>query len=99
MSVTIQVARWGGCWVLVGDMARSVDKLSARGVATLPGPGRFSDGGGLYLVVDPSGACRWLFIFRHGGKQREMGLGGTSAVSLADARRRRDEARKLIVEG
>lgn len=80
-------------------MARLVDKLSARGAATLPGPGRFSDGGGLYLVVDASGARRWLFIFRQGGKQREMGLGGLAAVSLADARRRRDEARKHLVEG
>lgn len=80
-------------------MARSVDKLSARAVETLPGPGRFSDGAGLYLVVDPSGARRWLFIFRHKGKQREMGLGGTNAVSLADARRRRDDARKVLTDG
>lgn len=80
-------------------MARSVDKLSARAVETLKGPGRFSDGGGLYLVIDPSGARRWMFIFRHGGKQREMGLGGLGSVSLADARRRRDEARKILAEG
>ena len=80
-------------------MARALDKLTARTVATLTGPGRFSDGGGLYLIVDPSGARRWLFMFRHGGKQREMGLGGTNAVSLAAARRRRDDARKLLMEG
>ena len=80
-------------------MARSVDKLSARGVATATGPARYSDGGGLYLVVDASGAKRWLFIFRHGGKQREMGLGGLGAVSLADARKRRDEARRQLAEG
>ena len=79
-------------------MARSVDKLSARAVETLKGPGRFSDGGGLYLVVDASGARRWLFIFRYEGKQREMGLGGLSGVSLADARRRRDDARKILAE-
>lgn len=80
-------------------MARAVDKLTARTVATVAGPGRFSDGGGLYLTVDPSGARRWLFMYRHSGKQREMGLGGTGAVSLADARRKRDEARKLLADG
>lgn len=80
-------------------MARAIDKLSARAAATVPGPGRFSDGAGLYLVVDGSGARRWLFIFRHDGKQREMGLGGFQAVSLADARRKRDEARRLLIDG
>lgn len=80
-------------------MARAIDKLSARTVATARGPARHSDGGGLYLVVDASGAKRWLFIFRHGGKQREMGLGGANAVSLADARKRRNAARKHLAEG
>jgi integrase len=80
-------------------MARQVDKLSARAVASLAGPGRYSDGAGLYLAVDPSGAKRWLFLYRKAGKQREMGLGGTLSVSLADARRRRDGARKLLSAG
>ncbi|WP_375460590.1 tyrosine-type recombinase/integrase [uncultured Enterovirga sp.] len=77
-------------------MAREIDKLSARGVATVTKPGRHSDGGGLYLIVDPAGAKRWLFIYRRDGKQKEMGLGGLGAVSLAEARRKRDEARKLL---
>ena len=80
-------------------MARQVDKLSARGVATATKPGRHSDGGGLYLVVDLSGAKRWLFMYRRDGRQKEMGLGGLGGVSLADARRRRDEARKLLAAG
>ena len=75
-------------------MARAVKKLSARTVTTLMKPGRHSDGDGLYLVVDPpstkndgaAGARRWLFMFRWQGKLKEMGLGGVSAVSLADAR-------------
>lgn len=80
-------------------MARSVDKLNARTVATVGEPGRYSDGAGLYLIVDPGGARRWLFLYRAGSKQREMGLGSAGAVSLADARRKRDEARKLLAEG
>ncbi|KQQ13538.1 integrase [Methylobacterium sp. Leaf123] len=80
-------------------MPRAVDKLNARSVATVTAPGRYGDGGGLYLQVDPSGAKRWLLIFRSQGRQREMGLGGLGSVSLADARRRRDEARRLLAEG
>ena len=80
-------------------MARSIDKLSARAVATLKEPGRHSDGGGLYLVVDPSGAKRWLFMFRWQGKLKEMGLGGVTSVSLAKARERATAARAQVADG
>ena len=80
-------------------MARKTKRLSARSIAALTKPGRHSDGEGLYLVIDPSGAKRWAFIFRWGGKLKEMGLGGLSAVSLADARDRAGEARRLLARG
>ncbi|AWN39967.1 tyrosine-type recombinase/integrase [Methylobacterium durans] len=80
-------------------MARSVKKLSARSVATVSKPGRHSDGEGLYLVVDASGAKRWLFLFRWQGKLKEMGLGGLSSVSLADAREKAAEARRTLKAG
>lgn len=80
-------------------MAREVNKLGARTVATVTKPGRHSDGGGLYLVVDPSGAKRWLFLFRWGGKLKEMGLGGLGSVSLAEAREKAEAARKVVKSG
>jgi integrase len=80
-------------------MARAVNKLSARGVDALSRPGRHADGGGLYLVVDKSGAKRWVFLFRWQGKLKEMGLGSTLAVSLANAREAAAEARKLVAAG
>jgi len=80
-------------------MARAVKKLSARSVVTLKKAGRHSDGDGLYLVVDPSGARRWLFMFRWDGKLKEMGLGGISSTSLADAREQAAAARKLVASG
>lgn len=80
-------------------MARAVKKLSARSVTTLTKPGRHGDGDGLYLVIDPSGARRWLFLFRWQGKLKEMGLGGVSAVSLAEARDKAAAARKLLDAG
>ncbi|MGO4673312.1 tyrosine-type recombinase/integrase [Bosea sp. 2YAB26] len=80
-------------------MARAVNKLSARSVATLTKPGRHNDGNGLYLVIDPTGARRWLFLFRWQGKLKEMGLGGISTKSLAEARVAASAARKLAASG
>lgn len=79
-------------------MARSLNKLTARSVATLP-KGRYSDGGGLYLVVDEGGARRWAFIFRWKGKQPVMGLGPVKSVPLARARELAAEARASVAAG
>lgn len=96
-SATIRANCWGECWGAA--LARQLNKLNARKVSTLTKPGRHSDGGGLYLVVDPSGAKRWAFLFRWRGKLKEMGLGGTNSVALADARTAAAAARKFIADG
>jgi len=80
-------------------MAREVNKLTAASVARLRELGQYGDGNGLYLVVDPTGAKRWRMLFRHGGRQREMGLGSANVVTLADARRKRDQVRRALAEG
>jgi integrase len=92
-------------------MARARNKLNAKQAAALMEPGRHSDGGGLYLVIDGEGATtrrRWLYLFNWRGKRREMGLGSAAvasrsenklATSLADARKARDEAERLVREG
>ncbi len=80
-------------------MARQLRKLSARTVASLMTPGKHGDGGGLYLDIDKDGRRRWIFLAIANGKRREMGLGGSPAVSLADARAKADEARKLVAAG
>jgi len=76
---------------------RKSNKLTARQVAAAK-PGRHGDGTGLYLVVAPSGARKWIMRFTWAGKPNEMGLGG-AAVSLADARDKAAEARKLVAAG
>ena len=73
--------------------------MTARKVATISVPGRHADGNGLYLVVEKSGAKRWAFLFRWDGKLKEMGLGGVTSVTLADARVRADEARRVLAGG
>ena len=68
-------------------MARGLNKLSARAVATLAKPGRHWDGGGLYLNISKGSETtrrRWVFLFRWEGKLKEMGLGGL-AVCLSSA--------------
>jgi integrase len=66
--------------------------LSATRVRALTLPGRYIDGNGLYLIVEPSGAKRWLLRTVIRGKRSDLGLGGLSVVSLAQAR---DEAARL----
>jgi integrase len=76
-------------------------KLTARKVETVTAPGRHSDGNNLYLVVSEGGSRRWVCLYTFAGKKREMGLGSAMAghVTLADARRKALEARKLIADG
>lgn len=58
-------------------------------------PGWYADGGGLYLVVDPTGNRRWMMRIVTNGKRRDLGLGGYRDVSLKDARDRAVELRRL----
>lgn len=58
-----------------------------------------SDSQGLYLVIQPNGSKLWRFRYRFLDKQKNLHLGGWPTISLADARVRRDEARKKLAEG
>jgi integrase len=78
---------------------RQLNRLSPRFVATVTKPGYHADGGNLYLVVEPGGSKRWAFIFRWNGARTEMGLGGLSAVLLAEAREKATAARRLLAGG
>ncbi|WP_081925375.1 site-specific integrase [Bosea sp. UNC402CLCol] len=80
-------------------MGQKLHKLTALQVKTLKAPGLHSDGGGLYLVVDTSGARRWLFVFRWQSKRKEMGLGGLRGTTLAGARDKAAAARASVSAG
>ena len=69
-------------------------KLSARSAATVAAPGRHSDGGNLFLVVDESGARRWVFLYKLRHRQRELGIGPFHIVGLAAAREKAAEYRR-----
>ena len=57
---------------------------------------KHSDGGGLFLMVTPQGTKAWKMAYRFNGKQKTLSFGKYPIVSLADARRKRDEAKGLI---
>jgi integrase len=62
-------------------------------------PYLLTDGRGLHLLVTTTGSKLWRLRYRFGGKQNMLGLGAFPDVGLADARQKRDEARKLIAQG
>jgi hypothetical protein len=64
----------------------SLNRLSARTVATEKRSGRYRDGGGLMLVVAKTGGRSWCFRYTFAGKVIDLGLGPARDVSLADAR-------------
>ena len=74
------------------------NRLKGPHLKNLPS-GRHADGNGLYLVVDPSGARRWVLRVVANGRRRDIGLGGLNIVSLGDARELARELRKAAKEG
>ena len=60
---------------------------------------RYADEKGMYLEVTPSGGMYWRLKYRIDGKENRYSIGVYGEVSLAEARTKRDEARKLIAQG
>ena len=57
------------------------------------------DGGGLILLVTPTGSKLWKFKYRFNNKEKEYALGGYPIITLAKAREKRDELKRLLSEG
>ena len=72
-------------------------RLTARKVKTAK-PGTYLDGQGLRLIVGASGGRKWVCRFMRRGRSQEMGLGG-AGVSLAVARERAADARRMLAAG
>jgi hypothetical protein len=87
---------------------RTLNRLNARKVATITEPGRYADGGNLYLnvtdrIMKKTGrkleGRSWIFLYRWRGKTREIGLGSERDLSLARARQIAAEHRAKLAEG
>lgn len=80
-------------------MARQINRLSARTVAAATKKGYHADGGGLYLLIGPTGGKSWVLRYQRHGRRREMGLGPVPLIGLADARDRAQTARRQLLDG
>lgn len=60
---------------------------------------KLTDGGGMYLLVKPNGSKYWRLKYRFVGKEKMLSIGVYPDISLADARQKRDEARKVLAAG
>src|SRR5690606_17406995 len=60
---------------------------------------KLGDGLGLYLQVEPSGGKLWRMKYRVDGREKKLSIGAYPEVSLAEARKRRDEAREQLAAG
>ena len=60
---------------------------------------KLTDGQGLYLLVTPPGGKLWRFKYRFGGKEKVLAFGSYPEISVADAREKRDAARKQVAHG
>ena len=81
----------------VGGMALS--DVAIRNAKPRDRDCKLADGGGLYLLVTPAGGKLWRLKFRADGRERKLAIGAYPAISLVEARKRRDEARELIATG
>jgi integrase len=79
-------------------MTRALNKLTASFVKSAQ-PGKYSDGGGLWLQKRPDGGGQWFLRITIHGRRREMGLGSISEVSLKEARQSAEHCRKLVRQG
>lgn len=62
-------------------------------------PYKLSDGGGMYLEVMPNGSKYWRLKYRWLGKEKRLAFGVFPEVTLAEAREKREETRKLLAKG
>ena len=75
------------------------NKLSPLAVKALKKPGRYSDGNGLYVVVSDTGSKKWILRTVVQGRRTDIGLGGHSTTTLAEAREEAAKLRKIARAG
>lgn len=77
-------------------LAKPLTEIQPRTAKGKEKPYKLSDGGGLYLLVNPEGAKYWRMGYRFGGVEKLLAFGKYPQTSLAEAREKRLAARKLL---
>jgi len=73
--------------------------VAIRNAKPRPKSYKLSDGGGLYLQVEPSGGKLWRQKYRFEDREKKLAIGSYPAISLSEARKRRDQARAQLSAG
>lgn len=81
------------------DTPVKLSDLQVRKASAPEKPRKLSDGGGMFLLVVPTGSKLWRLKYRFEGKEKLLALGAYPAVSLAEARGRREDARRKLAIG
>lgn len=76
-----------------------LSEFSVRNAKPRQKPFKLADSGGLYLFVQPSGSKLWRLKYRFAEKEKTLSFGSYPLVSIADARRKRDDAKRQILAG
>ncbi|MGC2459211.1 MAG: integrase arm-type DNA-binding domain-containing protein [Gallionellaceae bacterium] len=100
-NVGIIVGIWyvGIRWYQQKGQKMALTAIEVKGAKPTDKPQKLSDGGGLFLLVQPNGAKYWRLAYRFAGKQKTLALGVYPEISLLDARERREAARKILANG
>jgi integrase len=77
----------------------ALSDASIRNAKAGPKPVKLSDGGGLFLLLNPNGSRLWRLKYRFAGKEKLMAFGAYPDISLKDARESRDDARRQLAAG
>ncbi len=77
----------------------ALNAFAIRNATPKERPYKLADGDGLHLLVNPNGSKLWRFRYQFGGKEKMLSFGSFPEVSLASAREKRMNARKLVAEG
>lgn len=80
-------------------MVVALNRISTSQYRAIKDPGTYPDGGGLLLIVGPTGSKSWKWRYRFRGKRCDMGLGSAPSVGLAEARKGAEQGRKWLQDG
>lgn len=77
----------------------NLSHIAVKSASPCDTPTKLSDGGGLYLLIRPSGSKYWRYDYRFAGKRKTLALGVFPEISLAQARTEHMTARELLAGG
>jgi integrase len=76
-----------------------LSEFQVKNAKSAPKEYKIFDGGGLFLLVTPTGGKLWNYKYRFAGKEKKLAFGAYPTITLAEARKRREDAKLLLANG